>query len=100
MPKGKTEKNESIRETAIREVTEETGVKNIEVVSELTTTYHIFKHRGIPKLKITYWFNMRTSYDGVLSPQNNEGITKAVWHNEKNTALALQNSYANIKLLF
>ena len=100
MPKGKAEKNESIQETAIREVEEETGVENIIIESELPTTYHIFKRRGITKLKVTYWFNMKTNFEGELFPQENEGITKAVWHNEERVTLALQNSYANIKLLF
>ena len=100
LPKGKAEKNESIQETAIREVEEETGVENIIIESELPTTYHIFKRRGITKLKVTYWFNMKTNFEGELFPQENEGITKAVWHNEERVTLALQNSYANIKLLF
>ena len=37
MPKGKTEGKETIEETAIREVTEETGVSGLEIVKPLET---------------------------------------------------------------
>jgi hypothetical protein len=35
LPKGKAEKNESVEETAVREVCEETGLENIELVDKL-----------------------------------------------------------------
>ncbi|WP_396601806.1 NUDIX hydrolase [Algibacter sp. R77976] len=99
LPKGKTEKKETIEETSIREVEEETGVKGLKITKPLDTTYHIFKRNGRYKIKITYWFEMKTSYDGGLQAQENEGITKVAWLNEKQTEEALKNSYANIKLL-
>lgn len=99
LPKGKAEKKESIEETSIREVEEETGVKGLEITKPLDTTYHIFKRNGRYKIKITYWFEMKTNYDGKLNPQENEGITKVAWLNKKESLEALENSYANIKLL-
>ncbi|SFD16590.1 NUDIX hydrolase [Algibacter pectinivorans] len=99
LPKGKTEKKESIEQTSIREVEEETGVKGLEIVKQLDTTYHIFKRNGTYKIKVTYWFEMKTTYDGKLKAQQNEGITKVAWLNEELTKEALKNSYANIKLL-
>ena len=42
---------------------------------------------------------MKTSYAGKLHPQENEGITKVAWLNKKESEQALENSYANIKLL-
>ncbi|MDC1226625.1 NUDIX domain-containing protein [Algibacter sp.] len=99
LPKGKTERKETIEETSIREVEEETGVKGLEIKKLLDTTYHIFKRNGRYKIKITYWFEMKTSYSGKLHPQQNEGITKVAWLNKKETEKALENSYANIKLL-
>lgn len=100
LPKGKTEKKESIETTAIREVEEETGVAGLKITKPLETTYHIFKRNGKYKIKITYWFEMTTSYSGTLEPQENEGITKVAWLNEAEAQEALKNSYANIKLLF
>ncbi|MFH4965002.1 NUDIX domain-containing protein [Gaetbulibacter sp. M235] len=99
LPKGKIEGNESIERTAIREVTEETGVNGLEIVKPLETTYHIFKRNGKHRIKVTYWFEMKTSFSGYLYAQEEEGITKVEWLNEEQTIEALENSYANIKLL-
>ena len=99
LPKGKAERNETIEETSIREVEEETGVKGLTIENPLQTTYHIFKRGGRNRIKITYWYKMQTNYKGKLKPQEKEGITKVEWLNEEQIALAMKNSYANIKLL-
>ena len=100
LPKGKAEKGETIEETAIRETVEETGVKGLMITGELPTTYHIFKRNGDHKLKITYWFEMKSEFKGELVPEESEGIEQAMWKNKREVKEALQNSYANIKLLF
>lgn len=99
LPKGKAERKETIEETAIREVEEETGVEGLKISKPLPTTYHIFKRNGKHKIKITYWFEMKTKYDGELIPQEKEGITKVEWLDAKASQKALENSYANIKIL-
>ena len=100
LPKGKVEKGESIEEGAIREVGEETGVKNLEISKFLMTTYHVFQRKGKFKLKVTYWYEMTTDYTGELIPEESEGIQKVKWKNMEKARKALQKSYANIKLLF
>ena len=99
LPKGKAERKETIEETAVREVEEETGVKGLEITKPLPTTYHIFKRNGKHKIKVTYWFEMKTNFEGKLFPQENEGITKVMWLDDKASLEALENSYANIKIL-
>ncbi len=99
LPKGKAERKETIEETAIREVEEETGVEGLKITKPLQTTYHIFKRNGKHKIKVTHWFEMKTTFNGALSPQENEGITKVEWLNEKASQEALENSYANIRIL-
>ena len=99
LPKGKIEGVETIEETALREVMEETGVAGLEIVKPLETTYHIFKRNGRNKLKITYWFEMKTSFSGILYAQEFEGITRVEWLNPEQIKEALKNSYANIRLL-
>jgi|SRR5690606_19627761 len=99
LPKGKIEGVESIEGTAIREVMEETGVAGLEIIRPLETTYHIFKRNGGYKIKITYWFEMKTSFSGDLYAQEFEGITKVAWLSPEEIKQALKNSYANIKLL-
>lgn len=100
LPKGKTEKKESLEDSAIREVEEETGVKNLEITRFIKKTYHIFKRNGKYKLKVTHWYEMRTNYTGPLQPEESEGITKVKWKNPDKVRKALRKSYANIKLLF
>ncbi|MFC0604661.1 NUDIX hydrolase [Winogradskyella pulchriflava] len=99
LPKGKAEGKETIEQTAIREVEEETCVKGLKIVRPLPTTYHIFKRNGKHKIKITYWFEMKTNFEGKLLPQENEGITKVEWLDDKASKKALENSYANIRVL-
>lgn len=100
LPKGGIEKNEDIEHTAIREVEEETGVKELKIVKKLQKTYHVFRRNGKFKLKVTHWYEMTSTYDGTLIPQEKEGIEKAVWLKPEEIPTALQNSYENIKLLF
>ncbi len=99
LPKGGMERKETIDQTAIREVEEETGVQDLSITKPLEITYHIFKRNGNHKIKITYWFEMKTSFTGELVPQAKEGITKAEWLTKEQIDVAMNNSYANIKLL-
>ena len=100
LPKGGIEKHEEIEDTAMREVEEETGVSGLKITNKLQKTYHIFKRNGTYRLKITHWFEMKTSFDGKLQGQLEEGIEKVAWLNPEQIKEALTNSYDNIKLLF
>ncbi len=100
LPKGKAEKKEDMETAAIREVEEETGVTGLEITKFLYRTHHIFKRNGEYRLKVTYWFEMKTEYSGKLVPQLNEGITKVKWKDMKKAKKALLDSYANIRQLF
>ena len=99
LPKGKAEKNENISETALREVEEETGIKNLSIIKPLDKTYHIFKRGGKNYLKTTYWFEMKSDFNGKFKPQKKEGITRVEWIGTENLSSILPKSYANIKLL-
>jgi hypothetical protein len=98
LPKGKKDKGECIEDTAIREVEEETGVRNLMISNFLMKTFHIFKKQNKYFLKETSWFNMTTKYDGELSPQINEGISKVVWKNKLKLS-RIENTFPNIKLI-
>ena len=100
LPKGGTEKNETMEETAIREVEEETGVTGLKIINKLPKTYHIFKRNGRYKLKVTYWYEMQTDFNGIPQAQEEEGIEKVAWIKPEEIPTVLANSYENIKLLF
>jgi 8-oxo-dGTP pyrophosphatase MutT (NUDIX family) len=80
LPKGKVQENEKIRNAAIREVEEETGV-HIETASELEViTYHCYLMKGECCIKETHWFEMTTtSAQQYLIPQTEEGIEEVIW---------------------
>ena len=99
LPKGKAERNENIAETALREVKEETGIKDISITKPLQVTYHIFKKNKKYRLKITYWFEMMSSNVNQLVPQLDEGITRAEWISPSEIERIKTECYANIRLL-
>ena len=97
LPKGGVEKKELIIEAAQREVKEETGLADLIVISKIGETYHIFKKGNNFRLKRTYWFKMKSDYQGELFPQEEEGIISAEWINKKRIPEIFKNAYENIK---
>ncbi|MBC7425845.1 MAG: NUDIX domain-containing protein [Bacteroidia bacterium] len=82
LPKGKMEKGEDIRLTALREVHEECGINFLGIVKKFGETYHTYETKGRKNLKRTNWYYM-IAWDNNLVPQVKEDITEAVWVNEE-----------------
>lgn len=99
LPKGRTEEGESIEETAIREVEEECGAEELELIKPLLVTHHLFYMDNIQQMKITHWFLMKADFQKNLKPQLEEGITKVLFKNKDDVQEAMKNTYANIKLV-
>jgi 8-oxo-dGTP pyrophosphatase MutT (NUDIX family) len=99
LPKGRVEEGESIEETAVREVEEECGISGLALQSFLITTYHLFYMDGIQQMKVTHWYFMKSDYYENLVPQLEEGITEVVFKSKNEITEAVQNTYANIKLV-
>jgi len=97
LPKGGVEKKELIIEAAQREVKEETGLADLIVINKIGETYHLFKKGKNFRLKRTYWFKMKSDYQGELFPQEEEGIISAEWINKKRIPEIFKNAYENIK---
>ena len=99
LPKGKIEKNETLIKAAKREVSEETGVTDLEVKKPLPITYHIYNDNGKFKVKKTYWFFMMSKFNGSLLPQFEENIKMAVWKGINEIPKLMENAYENIKII-
>ena len=78
LPKGKIDEGESPQEAAVREVQEETGLKNVILGKHILDTYHTYELKGKRILKKTYWYEMKTT-DTQLIPQQEEDIEQAEW---------------------
>jgi len=78
LPKGKQDPGETKRQCALREVKEETGVKNVKIINKIGRTYHVYRTKSGRMLKISHWYLMTAPHQ-VLVPQIEEDITKAKW---------------------
>ncbi|MEY2828569.1 MAG: hypothetical protein RIQ33_427 [Bacteroidota bacterium] len=79
LPKGKAEANETIEQTAIREVQEETGLQDVSIHQPICVTYHTYKEADDKILKINHWYEMKASSTQALQPQTNESIHDVKW---------------------
>lgn len=79
LPKGKIEVEESKKQAAIREVIEETGIKDVSIDSKIGKTYHTYKTKlGKRIIKKSYWYLMDATKNALI-PQLEEDIEKAEW---------------------
>lgn len=78
LPKGHIEGGESLREAALREVEEETGIRPEAVGPRIDTVDWIFRKGDETVHKYCTFFLMR-SRNGEAVPQLEEGITECIW---------------------
>lgn len=95
LPKGKLDPGENLAECAVREVAEETGLKNIKHGNKAIPTYHIYNLNGNWILKYTDWYEMSAPCQQLV-PQAEEDISAAVWVPRNEVNEKLENSYPNI----
>jgi ADP-ribose pyrophosphatase YjhB (NUDIX family) len=79
LPKGKGEKKEVVEDAAVREVQEECGLEEVQLIRPLTATWHTYERKGKAHLKRTEWFLMRASSKERLIAQSEEDIEEVRW---------------------
>ena len=77
-PKGHLERGEHPESAALREVAEETGVKDLTVRAPIAAIEWVFTWRGALIRKKCHFFLMETSV-ARTAPQTAEGITECRW---------------------
>ncbi len=100
LPKGKHEDGEKISETALREVEEECGIKDLVLGDRICITRHTYRLDGYPVLKNTHWYRMTCKSTCNLTPQTEEGIEKVIWASREEITELLENSYPSIREVF
>ncbi len=96
LPKGKLDKNEEIKDCAVREVEEETGVK-VKIDQKIEAVWHTYTSNKKYILKKTHWYAMTCINDEKMAPQKEEGIKKAEWMDLEQVRVALHDSYRSIR---
>lgn len=97
LPKGKIEKGEKTDECARREVTEETGTKELTIKKKIGETYHVYDEFGKHFLKISHWYYMTCPAKQELTPQTEEHITEVKWVKTMDIKEPMKNTYPSIK---
>ncbi|HMU10587.1 MAG TPA: NUDIX domain-containing protein [Ferruginibacter sp.] len=97
LPKGKIEKGEKADQCALREVTEETGTKELSLKKKIGETYHVYDEFGKHFLKISHWFYMTCPAKQELTPQTEEHITEAKWVKTMDIKEPMKNTYPSVK---
>ncbi|MCC7245429.1 MAG: NUDIX hydrolase [Saprospiraceae bacterium] len=96
MPKGKIDPGETPEQAAVREVMEETGLKNVDLGKFLLHTYHTYEQKDKRILKKTWWYHMRTT-DTSVTPQTEEDILEIRWVTPKPWLDSGVTVYSNIR---
>lgn len=99
LPKGKRERNESYKRTAVREVEEECNV-SVKLGRKICTTWHTYTMNKRAMLKKTRWYAMDCSDDADMKPAVEEDIEELRWMTRKEVYHALEHSYKSIAYVF
>ena len=99
LPKGHIERGESPEVAALREVEEETGITDLEIIKELPSTWHCYLLDNQWTIKKTSWVLMQTKSGMKSIPQTEEGITKVYLVDKQGVADFEKRTFASLKTL-
>ncbi|MCG9911563.1 MAG: NUDIX domain-containing protein [Flavobacteriales bacterium] len=97
LPKGKADEGETVEETALREVKEECGIKNLALKEKVGCAYHIYPITKGKKavFKVTHFFRMETT-DTDFTPQAEEEITRISFFSPQDET-PFQNTFRSLR---
>ena len=96
LPKGKVEQGEAVDAGAVREVQEECGLKKVELIGPVTSTWHTYERKGRQHLKRTDWFLMRASATEALTAQTEEDIEEVRWLDAEGVRMMEAETYPSL----
>ena len=98
LPKGKLDPGESIEQCSLREVKEETGLRNVTLGKLIDVSTHEYFDAFLSEevVKETHWYAMVANGDQILIPQTEEDITDIKWVTNQELKKCLLNSYENV----
>jgi 8-oxo-dGTP pyrophosphatase MutT (NUDIX family) len=96
LPKGKVNRDETFEKAAIREVTEECGLHDLEICGPLLSTYHAYWLDEQTILKRTSWFEMVNHGNEEPVPQQDEDITEIKWVSKEDLGRITGNTYMSV----
>ena len=97
LPKGKLDDGETLEECAVREVSEETGLMNIELISPLLITYHTYQEGTRLILKESHWYTMVATMAQPLVAQTEEDIAEVKWIHTEDIPHYLPLSFPSVR---
>lgn len=99
LPKGKLDFGETIEACALREVEEETGVRNLTLINFLGITKHQYFDPYLKEevIKESHWYTMSVKGVPALIPQTEEDITDIKWVPLSDVNALIADSFASIK---
>ena len=99
LPKGHIEKGESPEVAAVREVEEETGITDLEIIKELPATWHCYLLQNQWTIKKTSWYLMHTNSGMKNVPQTEEGISNVYLVNQDEIKNFEEKTFASLRFL-
>ena len=97
LPKGKLDEGENLAQCAVREVQEETGLKQVTLQKPLTVTWHTYYQDGELVLKESHWYLMQTEMEESLTPQQDEDIDICLWVPPHELETYMHNTHPSIR---